>query len=46
MYLPDKQQFTDILGKSLYFTGMEPTRKTATEGKYFLVTTNSKLYSA
>ena len=46
MYLPDKQQFTDILGKLLYFTGMEPTRKTATEGKYFLVTTNSKLYSA
>ena len=35
MYLPDKQQFTDILGKSLYFTGMEPTRKTATERKYF-----------
>ena len=35
MYLPDKQQFTDILGKSLYFTEMEPTRNTATVGKYF-----------
>ena len=41
---PDKQQVADILGKSLYFTGMEPTIKTAIEGKCLLVTTKSKLY--
>lgn len=41
---PDKQQVSDILGKSLCFKGIEPTRKTKTEGKYLLVNTKSKLY--
>ena len=39
----DKQQISNILGKSLYFTGMELIRKTKTEGKYLLVTTQSKI---
>ena len=43
---PDKQQLADILGKSLYFVGVEPTRNTATEGKYVLVTTKSNVYCA
>ena len=42
----DKQQVSDILGKSLYFTGMELIRKTKTEGKYLLVTTKRRLYCA
>ena len=43
---PDKQKVSDILSKFLYFTGMEPTRKIATEGEYLLVTTKSKVYCA
>ena len=39
----NKQQISNILGKSLYFTGMELIRKTKTEGKYLLVTTQSKI---
>ena len=35
----DKDQVQDILSKSLYFTGIEPTRKSEIEGKYLLVTT-------
>ena len=42
----DKEQVQDILGQSKFFTGMEPTRKSASEGKYLLVTTQSNLYCA
>ena len=42
----DKDQVKDIISKSLYFTGMEPTRKSDSEGKYLLVTTQNKLYCA
>ena len=40
----NKQKVSDIFVKSLYFIGMEPTRKIATEGKCLLVTTKSKFY--
>ena len=35
----DKEQVKDALSKFYYFTGMEPTRKIDSEGKYLLVTT-------
>ena len=37
----DKQDVDAILSRSLYFMGMEPTRKSSEEGRYFLVTTNN-----
>ena len=43
---PDKREVVDIIDKSLYFIGIESTRKTATEEKYLLVTTKSNLYYA
>ena len=43
----DKQDVDAILSRSLYFMGMEPTRKSSEEGRYFLVTTkNSKKLNA
>ena len=35
----DKEQVQDILGQSQYFTGMEPTWKSKSEGKHQLMTT-------
>ena len=35
----DKREVHAILSISLYFMGMEPTKKSSDEGRYLLVTT-------
>ena len=42
----NKKQIEDILGQSQFFTGMELTRKSESEGKYLLVITQSNFYCA
>ena len=36
----DKVEVETILSRSLYFNGMEPTRRSQDEGMYLLITTN------
>ena len=38
----DKQEANAMLSRSLYFMGMEPTRKSREEGRYLVVTTKAK----
>ena len=42
----DKQEVDAMLSRSLYFMGMEPTRKSREEGRYLLVTTKAKKLNA
>ena len=43
----DKDEEEDaMLSRSLYFMGMEPTRKSREEGRYLLVTTKAKKLNA
>ena len=38
----DKQEVDAMLSRSMYFMGMDPTRKSSKEGRYLLVTTKEK----
>ena len=42
----DKQEIDVILNISLYFMGIEATRKSSEEGRYLLVTTKTKKLNA
>ena len=41
----EEAKFYDIFSKVLYFSGLEPTRKTQEEGKYQSLTTTSNKYN-
>ena len=42
----EEEKFYDIFSNSLYFSGLEPTRKTQEDGKYLLLTTTANKYNA
>ena len=42
----ETDKFYEIFSKALYFSGLEPTRKTKEEGKYLLITTTANKYNA
>ena len=42
----EEDKFYEIFSNALYFTGLEPTRKTKEEGKYLLITTTTNKYNA
>ena len=41
----EEAKFYEIFSKALYFSGVEPTRKTQEEGKYLLLTTTASKYN-
>ena len=41
-----EEKFYDIFSNSLYFSGLEPTRKTQEDRKYLLLTTTANKYNA
>ena len=42
----EEEKFYDIFSKALYFSGLEPIRKTQEEGKYLLLTPTTNKYNA
>ena len=42
----EEDKFYEIFSNALYFSGLEPTRKTKEEGKYLLITTTANKYHA
>ena len=42
----EEDKFYEIFSNALYFSGLEPTRKTKEEGKYLLITTTANKYNA
>ena len=42
----EEAKFYEIFSNALYFSGLEPTRKTQKEGKYLLLTTTANIYNA
>ena len=41
----EEEKYYDIFSNTLYFSGLEPTRKTQEEGKYLLLTTTVNEYN-
>ena len=42
----EEEKFYDIFSNFLYFSGLEPTRKSQEDGKYLLLTTTANKYNA
>ena len=42
----EENKFYEIFSNALYFSGLEPTRKTQEERKYLLLTTTANKYNA
>ena len=41
----EEEKYYDIFSNTLYFSGLEPTRKTQEERKYLLLTTTENTYT-